>query len=75
MLSKEENEILTRVGRGTPGGEMLRRYWWPVGFQSWSREKANRRKCACLVRTWCSSATALEISGYWRSIAPTAAPL
>jgi 5,5'-dehydrodivanillate O-demethylase len=32
MLSKEENETLTRVGRGTPGGEMLRRYWWPVGF-------------------------------------------
>ncbi len=27
-----ENELLTRVGRGTPGGEMLRRYWWPVGF-------------------------------------------
>jgi len=32
MLSKEENEMLTRVGRGTPGGEMLRRYWWPVSF-------------------------------------------
>ena len=32
MLSKEENERFTRVGRGTPGGELLRRYWWPVGF-------------------------------------------
>jgi 5,5'-dehydrodivanillate O-demethylase oxygenase subunit len=32
MLSKEQNELLTRVGRGTPAGEMLRRYWWPVGF-------------------------------------------
>ena len=32
MLSQEENEMLTRVGRGTPAGEMLRRYWWPVGF-------------------------------------------
>jgi 5,5'-dehydrodivanillate O-demethylase len=32
MISKEENERLTRVGRGTPGGEMLRRYWWPVAF-------------------------------------------
>jgi 5,5'-dehydrodivanillate O-demethylase len=30
MLTREENEILTRVGRGTPGGEMLRRYWHPV---------------------------------------------
>jgi 5,5'-dehydrodivanillate O-demethylase len=32
MMSKEENDLLTRVGRGTPAGEMLRRYWWPVGF-------------------------------------------
>ena len=32
MLSKEENEFLTRVGPGTPAGAMLRRYWWPVAF-------------------------------------------
>ena len=32
MLSKEENELLTRVGPGTPAGTMLRRYWWPVAF-------------------------------------------
>ena len=32
MLSREENELLTRVGPGTPAGQMLRRYWWPVGF-------------------------------------------
>lgn len=31
-MTPEQNEILTRVGPGTPGGEMLRRYWWPVGF-------------------------------------------
>ena len=31
MLSREDNEKLTRVGRGTPGGELLRRYWFPVG--------------------------------------------
>ena len=30
--SKEENEILTRTGQGTPMGEFLRRYWWPVGI-------------------------------------------
>src|SRR4051794_32210129 len=30
MLTKEENERLTRVGPGTPGGELLRRYWQPV---------------------------------------------
>lgn len=27
MLSHEENEFLSQVGAGTPGGELLRRYW------------------------------------------------
>jgi 5,5'-dehydrodivanillate O-demethylase oxygenase subunit len=27
MLSREQNERLTQVGPGTPGGELLRRYW------------------------------------------------
>jgi 5,5'-dehydrodivanillate O-demethylase len=30
MLSREENEFLTRVGPGTPAGELLRRYWQPA---------------------------------------------
>lgn len=30
MLTRDENEMLTRVGRGTPAGELLRRYWMPV---------------------------------------------
>ena len=30
MLSAEQNERLTRVGPGTPMGELLRRYWFPV---------------------------------------------
>ena len=34
MLTREENEILTGVGRGTPGGEMLRRYWMPVAVSA-----------------------------------------
>jgi 5,5'-dehydrodivanillate O-demethylase len=34
MLTREENEILTRVGRGTPAGEMLRRYWMPVAVSA-----------------------------------------
>lgn len=39
MLSKEENETLTRVGPGTPAGEMLRRYWWPVAFTEHLKRK------------------------------------
>src|SRR4051812_15783522 len=34
MLSTEENETMTRVGRGTPMGELLRRYWYPVAATS-----------------------------------------
>src|SRR5207248_3809365 len=30
VLTKEENAFLTQVGPGTPGGELLRRYWLPV---------------------------------------------
>jgi phthalate 4,5-dioxygenase oxygenase subunit len=30
VLTKEDNEILTRVGPGTPMGELLRRYWTPA---------------------------------------------
>jgi len=32
MLSQQENEMLTRVGRGTPMGELMRRYWIPAAF-------------------------------------------
>ena len=30
MLTAEHNERLTRVGAGTPMGELMRRYWHPV---------------------------------------------
>jgi 5,5'-dehydrodivanillate O-demethylase len=43
MLMKEENELLTRVGPGTPCGELLRRYWWPVApVQELSDEQSTR---------------------------------
>src|SRR5690348_12505921 len=30
MLSKEQNELLCRVGPGTPMGELMRQYWIPA---------------------------------------------
>src|SRR3954447_13651627 len=30
MLSREDNDLLSRVGRGTPMGETLRQYWQPI---------------------------------------------
>ena len=32
MISNFENDCLTLVGPGTPAGELLRRYGWPVAF-------------------------------------------
>ena len=32
MLTKEQNELLCRVGKGTPMGNLMRRYWIPVLF-------------------------------------------
>jgi 5,5'-dehydrodivanillate O-demethylase oxygenase subunit len=32
VLTKEDNELLTQVGPGTPGGELLRRYWMPIAI-------------------------------------------
>ncbi|HTI88848.1 MAG TPA: Rieske 2Fe-2S domain-containing protein [Alphaproteobacteria bacterium] len=32
MLSREDNDRLTRVGPGTPMGELMRRYWIPAAF-------------------------------------------
>jgi 5,5'-dehydrodivanillate O-demethylase oxygenase subunit len=32
MLPQTENEFLSRVGPGTPAGELLRRYWYPAAF-------------------------------------------
>jgi phthalate 4,5-dioxygenase len=34
MLSKEDNELLTRVGPGTPMGDLLRQYWVPALLSS-----------------------------------------
>src|SRR5215510_10772797 len=43
MLTREENELLTRTGPGTPMGDLLRRYWIPV-VQSGELEAGGRVK-------------------------------
>ena len=45
MLTTEENEMLTRIGPGTPMGEVLRRYWHPVGFSEWVRKSRSASRC------------------------------
>ena len=34
MLTREDNETLTRIGQGTPMGDVIRRYWMPALLSS-----------------------------------------
>ena len=43
MLSHEHNEMLCRVGRGTPMGELMRQYWVPALPSAESRRRIARR--------------------------------
>ena len=40
MLSREQNDLVTQTGPGTPAGRLLRRYWQPVAL---SEELAGER--------------------------------
>jgi 5,5'-dehydrodivanillate O-demethylase oxygenase subunit len=42
MLTEEENERLTRVGPGTPMGDLMRRYWHPIAASAQLRERGVR---------------------------------
>ena len=65
MLSTEDNELLCRVGRGTPMGDLLRQYWMPrLPSSRAARRPTDRpRRCACSARTWWPSATRGATSG------------
>ena len=32
MLSQEQNDLITRIGPGTPAGALMRRYWQPAAL-------------------------------------------
>ncbi len=53
MLTAEQNELLTRVGPGTPCGDMMRRYWQPDrgGLPS-SKVSSGTSASACSAKTW-----------------------
>ena len=53
MLSREDNELLCRVGPGTPMGNLMRQYWVPAALcrASCPRPDGPRCACACWART------------------------
>lgn len=42
MLTQQQNDVFTRVGPGTPMGNLLRRYWHPVGCTALVTSKPKR---------------------------------
>ena len=72
MLSSEDNDLLCRVGRGTPMGELLRHYWMPVP----ALERAARARRSAQegpparARTWWRSATRRARSGCFAANCP-----
>ena len=59
MLKKEDNDRLTRVGPGTPAGELFRRYWQPACLSS---ELAETDGLAVRVRLLCEDLVAFRDS-------------
>ena len=43
MLTQEANDRYTRVGLGTPMGELMRRYWHPIAAVSQMNDKATKK--------------------------------
>ena len=75
MLSVEQTEMLTKVGPGTPMGELLRRYWTPILLL----EELPEPDCPPVrVRIFCEDLIAFRDSqgrlASWRSSALTGRP-
>src|SRR5437773_2027809 len=45
--TKQENELFAHVGPGTPFGETLRRYWWPVGIAEDLKDRPTYVRLLC----------------------------
>lgn len=39
MISQEQNDLMTRVGKNTPAGKLLRKYWQPIALIEELEEK------------------------------------
>ena len=76
MLSNEDNELLCRVGPGTPMGNLMRQYWIPALHRRASCRRPTARRCAyaCWARTSSPSAPPPARSASSRTPARTAAP-
>ncbi len=67
MLTREQNDRLTRVGPGTPMGALMRRYWHPVAAVSQLKDRATMP-----IRVLCEDLVLYkDRSGTYGAIEPT----
>ena len=84
MLTNTDNELMSRVGPGTPMGEVLREYWLPVLFPSELEADGPPLRTHAApwapgqYRTWCTLLPRRSVPGMagpvgWTSAASSAA--
>jgi phthalate 4,5-dioxygenase len=52
MISAEQNELMTRIGPGTPAGKLLRRYWQPVALVDEMQGERQVKAITVLGESW-----------------------
>jgi phthalate 4,5-dioxygenase len=57
MLTKEENDLLTQTGPGTPGGALLRSYWQPGALSEELPPDGVHCVFVCWAKIWLCSET------------------
>ena len=75
MLSEKQNRTITQVGRGTPMGELLRRYWMPIAAVAELDDNPIEAGAAAWARTSSSTGTGAAPTGWSIATARTAAPI
>ena len=75
MLSREDNEKITRTGPGTPAGKLLRQYWQPVATLDDLPKDGAPLPLLSWERSWCCSVTRSVGSAFLACIVRTAAPI
>ena len=65
MMTQEENDLLTQTDRGTPMGELMRRYWQPVALSEELPEGARRYLSRSWAKSWFCTAMSRGSLDYW----------
>ena len=75
VLTKDENQLITRTGPDTPGGTLMRCYWHPVALAEEMPSAARPCRFRSSARSWCCFAMIVTNSACSASTARIAVPI